>query len=669
MKKSLIAGAIACAFTPAFAEDTSTFDLGTITVTPTRFASPPAATPFNVTVITAADIANGPFATLPELLAAQAGIHIRNASGTPDYAIDLRGFGMTGNQNTLVLLDGQRLNDLDLSAVKWSAIPLSAIERIEIVRGSGATLYGDNATGGTIHIVTQSPKAGRAAQASAGAGSYGTWNAEAGFSLGSEGMGLRLTANQYHSDGYRANNANDQKSLYGDFRMDAGAGEVVLKFGATDQDLRLPGTRRVQPPSINQLETDRRGTSTPLDYATYESWHMSLGTTQKVGAADVSAELGYRTKAQSIYNHDYFFGFFHRYVESELGLLAFTPRMRLPLTAFGTEHTLVAGVDLQRWDYDSRAATSPGTIASPSDHVRGRQGSRAFYFQNTTRLGARTLVAVGGRVQKVDYRLDNVLNPVTSHTQSRSPRAYEVGLRHELPLGLALFGKFGRSFRLPTVNENYDAFSGNITMLEPQTSHDREIGMAFERPGYRLRATLYQLLLNNELHYNAITFTNMNLAPTKREGVELEGRWQISPTLDAFANYTYAVAKFREGVYGGVDVAGNDVPMVPRHAASLGASWRFTASTRLSGVVNYVGEQRFDNDQTNDFGQKAPAYTTVDLKLVHDMGRWRLSAQVNNLLNEKYFSYATRSTFTPGTYTAYPMPERSLWFKAEYRFR
>ena len=59
--------------------------------------------------------------------------------------VDMRGFGAAAGQNTLILLDGRRLNDIDLSAVDWSALPLSAIERIEIVRGGSSVLHGSGA--------------------------------------------------------------------------------------------------------------------------------------------------------------------------------------------------------------------------------------------------------------------------------------------------------------------------------------------------------------------------------------------------------------------------------------------------------------------------------------------------------------------------------------------
>src|SRR5258706_11106777 len=75
----------------------------------------------------------------------------------------MRGFGITGDQNTLVLLNGQRLNDIELTTIGWTAVPLDSIERIEILRGSGSVLYGGGATGGTVNIITRTPPPGASA--------------------------------------------------------------------------------------------------------------------------------------------------------------------------------------------------------------------------------------------------------------------------------------------------------------------------------------------------------------------------------------------------------------------------------------------------------------------------------------------------------------------------
>ena len=79
---------------------------------------------------------------MPDLLAEQVGITLQDFFGNNavSTSVDMRGFGVTGGQNTLILLDGRRLSDIDLSSVQWSSVPLSSIERIEILRGTGSVL-------------------------------------------------------------------------------------------------------------------------------------------------------------------------------------------------------------------------------------------------------------------------------------------------------------------------------------------------------------------------------------------------------------------------------------------------------------------------------------------------------------------------------------------------
>ncbi|MDP1717156.1 MAG: TonB-dependent receptor, partial [Burkholderiales bacterium] len=111
-----------------------------------------------------------------------------------------------------------------------------------------------------------------------------------------------------------------------------------------------------------------------------------------------------------------------------------------------------------------------------------------------------------------------------------------------------------------------------------------------------------------------------------------------------------------------------DVPLVPRHAFNAGAGWVFAPHTRADVVLRYVGEQVFDADETNVFGRKIPAYTTVDLKLAYENQGWLLAAGVKNLLNEKYYSYGVFDSFTP-TFFAYPASERAMFVSAQYMFK
>lgn len=643
-----------------------------IVVTATRFSVAPANSSVNVTVVTAADIEKSAAKTLPDLLAQHAGIQMRSNDGTPDKAIDLRGFGVTGNQNTLVLLDGLPLNDIELTSIRWSAISLASIERIEIVNGSGAVLYGGGSTGGTINIITKRPSREMRGNASAGLGSYGTREWQLALSGMADRVGMRVTASGLDSSNYRANNAFLQNNLEADLRTAVGTGDIFIKFGADNQNLRYPGNRRVNPAvGINQLVADPRGTSTPLDYGTRNGEHVSMGVTQQLGFGELAGEISYRNKNQKAY----FAAFGGAYLDTGLNVLSFTPRVKIPYQMGGAGNELIVGLDMADWNYDSRRATSPATITTPAVQILATQNNRALYLQNVAQLGSNTKMTLGARSQRVEYNARDAVSlaAYAAGAQGRTANAYELGLRHGLNQDLAVFGRFGRSFRIATVDEIFDQYGGplfdsKISMLEPQTSQDSEAGVDYKSESNSLRATLFQMNLNNEISYNALTFANMNLSPTRRYGLELEGMHRYSAAFEVGASYSYTVAKFRQGSYGGVNVAGNAIPLVPRQRFTLSPSWRISDKDTFSSNLLYVGKQNFDNDQANIFGQKMPAYMTVDLKLSHREGSWLLAVAANNLFNEKYFTYAISGGAGTGVYNAYPMQGRNLSLNASYQF-
>ena len=129
-------------------------------------------------MITAEDIARSPAQTVQEIIAQTPGVQLTSLYGGVNGAqtnVDVRGFGAFATANTLILINGRRLNDVDLAGVDLSTIPRDSIERIEITKGnSGAVLYGDNAVGGVINIVTKTGAGGApiSMRAEAGAGSF-----------------------------------------------------------------------------------------------------------------------------------------------------------------------------------------------------------------------------------------------------------------------------------------------------------------------------------------------------------------------------------------------------------------------------------------------------------------------------------------------------------------
>jgi len=668
-----------------------------VVVTATRFKEKYLDTPVNVTVITAEDIKNSPAKTLPDLLSEQAGINVQDFFGNnaATTTVDMRGFGVTGGQNTLILIDGRRLGDIDLSGVQWSAIPFAAIERIEIVRGSGAVLYGDGASAGVINIITRSPVAGgRTANLSARAGSYDTFDGQLNANYMGTRAGINITASNFESRGYRDNNRNRQSNALADFRWLTESGEISIKASNDNQGIRLPGARMVQPSAgINLLETNRRGATTPLDYAQRNGNQVLLDWRQRVAFGEFIIGGGYRDKQQTAY---FDFGGFPDYRVTDLDVWSFTPRLRIAQPVFGKDNTLVIGYDQYRWDYRLRKSISTVAIAQPINSISATQDTHAVYAHNTTRLTDKATVVVGWRSERFKINANDVYDPAApggafgsgapAAAQTTSVYAYELGTRYQVAPTFALVGKFGRSYRFANVDETYEttpAFTAQFQLLRPQINVSTEIGAEMKDKRGNLRAALFNINVTDEVHLDAFSagIGNTNLPPSRRRGLELDGRWKASETLTVGAAYTYTDARFREGTLPGgggfgaffsnVVIAGKHVPLVPQHKANLTAAWAFTTKTRLSAAARYVASQFMDNDEANTLGVTIPAYTVIDLKLAHEQGPWRLSAGINNLFNRKYFNYAVRSNqvVAADRYNAYPLPEINGAVTLEYAFK
>ena len=168
---------------------------------------------------------------------------------------------------------------------------------------------------------------------------------------------------------------------------------------------------------------------------------------------------------------------------------------------------------------------------------------------------------------------------------------------------------------------------------------------------------------------------NTNLPPSRRQGFELDGRWQATQALRLTGGYAYTDARFLEGVLPGspfaigtdMPIAGKTVPLVPRHKVNLGASWDVVPRTRLSAAFTAASSQVLDNDEPNTLDHRIPAYQVVDLKLAQSFSWGRLSAAVNNLFNQSYYTYAARSAFTVDRYAVYPLPGRTFGVTLELR--
>lgn len=631
--------------TVAGADLSSGLSVPPVVVTASRFQEAGDSLPVGVEVITRGQIEASGVVTLPEVLGQQMSIVVRDNSGGPNRQIDLRGFGAFGDQNTLVLVNGQRISENEQTPADLASIALANVERIEIMRGSGAVLYGTGATGGTINVITRSPDPGdRDVRLAATGGSYGTWGLSASGSAGSERVAVGFNVAHLASDNYRRNNDLVQDNLQAQLRWFTVRGPISLVVARSRQDLRLPGER-----TASQLVSDRRGTSKPDDASSLEATRTVLSTTQAFEWGDAAVDAMYRDR----HSQSFQFGGFNTIDSRVLGI---SPRIRVPFSTGSVAHELIAGLDWENWAFDNR-------IDGLSYSGTAEQENGAVYFQDALRTATGTTVTVGARHQRARSGLDE---GGTVSSRLRHVGVYELAVRHAIVADWSAHAKMGRSFRLANVDEVRSFGFGPPNLLEPQKSIDREIGAQYAARGRTLRLTYFWSRLTNEILFDPVAFSNVNLPPTERRGVEFEAGARLTDRWQVRGTYTWLRATFREGTFGGSTVGGNDIPLVPRNKASVTVSLQADAATRVATTATYVGRQRFDNDQTNTYPIRMPAYTVVDVSVIHDHGPWRVRGSITNLLGAQYYSYALANVPAIGTFSAYPAAGRALLVTAEY---
>ena len=621
-----------------------------VVVTATRFQDSKRDLPVGVTVITADDIRQSATTNLPEILAQFGLLQVRDNAGTPNQQVDLRGFGVTGDQNTLLLVDGMRISENEIVPAQLSAIPLESIERIEIVRGSGAVQYGGGASGGAINIITRRASPGTSrAYVSGRAGGYGTAEGRAGIAAMGERLGFSLDAVKENTQGYRRNNRYQQTNVAGTLEARPSQdGRAYLRFALGEQSLQLPGAL-----TEAQIAADPRQTSSPGNESDREDGTVTLGGAFKAGRHEFAADLSLRDKKATALFLPAFF------VDTRVDLKSFAPRGRLRFDAFGREHEVVLGIDLEEWEYGSRSAASAATLAAPFSHRTGEQSSRAAYAQANLWVAERTRLVLGGRTQRTKERLVEQVFPTDDRRQEHSLDAGEVALRQGFGGGWSAYAKTGTSFRVATFDENACFFPPcAATLLKPQEASAAEAGVEYERAGLRGRVAAYGMRLEDEIYFSPLQGANVNLAPTKRRGVEFEGAWRAAPALELRASFALLEAKFR--------ATGRNVPLVPEAIAAAGAYWSFAPRSRLNVNLRYVGEQRYDNDEANTFARVQPAYGLVDAKIEHRAGRIELGLEVRNLLGKDYYSYGAVNFLGTG-FSAYPAPGRAAYATLAYR--
>jgi len=639
-----LAAALAClllglaAEAPA-ADDGEKLKIGEVVVTALRAEEQVEKIPASVTVITAEDIKNSTARTVQDLLEGEAGLIVRDLYGTGTKStVDMRGFAR--GLNTAVLVDGRKVNSIDLSGVDWNLIPLENVERIEIVRGSGSVLYGDHATAGTINIITKKGVAPRAeVEAEARAESY-DGHSEYASVRGSHGrLGYFVFGKYRETDGYRENSEFRAKDLKSTLTFDITDSLLVdLRGGWHEDHQGLPGGI-----TADEMRADRRQSVHPDDETNFDERFAGATVVFAPGREELEAEYNFDNRGFD--SSAVFFG-----TSFDTDRDTDTSEAKFKLTSrrevMGRGNLFTAGFDHRSADVDNTTSFLGSVTITTIEKTEN-----GFYLNDEFMVTDRWVLNAGYRHTTADYEAVVRGDFPGSGSQDMDESSYTAGLAYNYAQGSKVYASYTRSFRLPTTDELF-SFDGTIVSLRPERARTYEAGAVHAvGKGSSVSLTAYYMKVDDELYFNQSTFSNENLEETLHKGVELGFKAALSGTVSVDGNWSYTDATFESGPF-----SGKDIPLIPKQTARLGAT--FTRGGLVLAVdANWVGERVLENDLDNASGKLAD-YTVVDAKLSYTYKALTAFVGVNNALDEEYEVYGVQGT----TRTEfYPAPERNYY--------
>lgn len=645
--------------------------------------------PHHVSVITAEDLQKSNAFSLADVLSREAGISLKSYTGNDKKtSIDMRGMGDTAVSNVLIMLDGVRLNETDLSGADFTSLPLAQIDRIEIIRGGGSVMYGDGAVGGVINIITKSVKSGTSKlNLEAAAGSYGMHDLRAYGRTSHGPLAAILNASQFHTDGFRTNSHLDSRNAALEFRLQSPEALPFLgahfKIAHHEDTYGLPGP--VDAATFASGSAGRRSSLRPFDTGRTNDDIYSLGLQLDFAqAGKFEALLTARNR-----NNDYILGFNPLLSTQEQEASVESRRTHINLKYSNTfasivptqsvPASIVIGLDKLSADYAAHdaAKSRPGTLKKAGDIA-----SWAAYTQATLSPLQHLQFNAGTRIEQVDTRFeesrfDRVCQTISipvfpfviqgpcgpfqylptgnQSNQSRYNHAAELGAVWHIHPQLTSFLSWNRHFRTPNVDE----LALSSETLRPQQGSTWETGLRYQAAEAGEAAlTLFSIHNRDEIYFGADPSSGLAInrnyeQDTRRQGIELEARARLGSYLIVRGNGTYLVPEFMGD--------GLSIPNVPRNTANASLEAQLVPGLRWQLFCRYVGSRFDGNDFDNQSFPKLPAYTVLDTALTWSSGNTDWIVGINNLTNQAYSTLGYSATY-------YPMPERNGFIRVRVKF-
>jgi vitamin B12 transporter len=578
-----------------------------VVVTATRLPTPESEVASSITVITREEIEGKQERALPSVLLDVPGLNVVQTGGAGGLtSVFIRG---TNSNQTKVFVDGIDVGDPSaaIGAFDFAHLLTFGIERVEVLRGPQSALYGSDAIGGVVNIITQKGTGPAQAIGSLEGGSFGTFNQ----------FGLARGALE------RFTYAFDAEHLH------------FADTPVTPLGLLPPGRLRIGDSYDNKTFGAKLG--------------ANLTDTLDVGlvARYIDTALGFTGDDLSVF-------------PSVPAASQSTSQTRQLFARAMAHQVLIEGLFDHAlglgYTADRRRDFSPG---SAPDHNRGDRIK--LDWQGNLRLAASEILTIGAEHQidqirsspisaeitddagfiqlqsSFDERLfDTISLRYDSYDRFGGKMTYRVAPAFLIPeTGTKLKGTVGTGFKTPTLNELFVSFPAfNFFAnpnLRPETSLGYDLGFeqAVPEQPVTLGATYFHNDLRNLITANATFTSNENIGRATTYGVESFAEYRPLDTLALRADYTFTIADN--------DLLHQELLRRPRHKVSLDTRWQITEPASLWATLVYVSPSADVNRSGTVSGLRANGYTIVNLAGTYELGHGLTAfARIDNLLDRRY---------------------------------
>ncbi len=605
---------------------------------------------------------------MSEVLMKIPGIYMEPTGNTERTNIFIRGIGADGwrTPGILILIDGMPITDA-MGDTYFESIDMENIEKIEVIKGPVSALYGSNAMSGVINIFLKEPINGFHGKLKQTIGQFHTNKTYGNINGTKNGYGFYISADHSYTDGYQDNAF--YESTHANFKLNKayeGIGKFSLLGEYSNSDRGLTSSLDSLTFVTNPTYNDRNNHYVKTFYNTSLSYNNVFSNNL------ILYSIGYLRFTQNDGSWSD-----TRWSEDDITSTGGELRLTKAMNFLNVKNTITFGGSYayetsEGKDYERDAVTK--IIGEQTDEDKVNYSVTGLYIQDQIDFTKKLKMTLGLHYESVYYDWNDVWNygtpDDTSNTTTISDLTPKAGISYEFNQKLTVFANAGQGFNPPSY---YNLFiDGYTTMANPDLRPEYLTSYDFGIKGLLINKTLeYQFSYYHIDYYDKIDAVLYepdpnyeiyeNVGDTRNKGFEASLNYKPNDKLYFYGTYNYLDARFTYNP--DEDLIGNRLRKSPYHQYSFGGMFSLNKIWSVTSDFIHVGEYEMSNGNIMSYD----GYNVVNMKLLFKQNNWTVTWTVNNVLDEKYATFAYYSDSRGGQYYRPGLP-RNYSFSVSYKF-